>query len=200
MKQAAKAVLRFLGFLCALPWIIYCRVGRAVRVGDLTYAHAIQALAGVPGMMGNIIRSAFYHALLGSPLDLDIHYGSMITHRETRIGHRVWIGLYCVIGTADIGDDVLIASRVSILSGKNQHGISDPDLPYSRQPGTFESVTIAEGAWLGEGVVVMDHVGRRSIIGAGSVVTRAVEDGMIAVGNPARVVRPVIADTTDQVD
>ncbi len=62
----------------------------------------------------------------------------------------------------------------------------------NRQPLTTKGdVVIENDAWLGFGVVVLSgvHIGEGAIIGAGSVVTRDVPEGAIAVGNPARVVR-----------
>jgi maltose O-acetyltransferase len=54
-------------------------------------------------------------------------------------------------------------------------------------------ITIGSGAWLGGGAIVCPGVtiGRDSVIGAGSVVTRDVPGGVLAVGNPVRVVRSV---------
>ena len=54
-------------------------------------------------------------------------------------------------------------------------------------------VKICDGAWLGGGVIVLPGVtiGRNSVIGAGSVVTRDVPDNCVAVGNPCRVIKTV---------
>lgn len=52
-------------------------------------------------------------------------------------------------------------------------------------------VTIGEGSEIGVGAIVSNNVkiGKRCLIGAGSVVTKDIPDGMIAYGNPCRVVR-----------
>ena len=52
-------------------------------------------------------------------------------------------------------------------------------------------VTVGAGAWLGEGVKVLDgvHIGDRAVIGAGAVVRSDVPDGATAVGIPARVLK-----------
>ncbi|MBN6777527.1 hypothetical protein JRG19_03045 [Pseudoclavibacter alba] len=54
-----------------------------------------------------------------------------------------------------------------------------------------EPITIEDGCWLGGGVIVCPGVtiGRRSVIGAGAVVTRDIPPFSLAVGNPARVIR-----------
>jgi acetyltransferase-like isoleucine patch superfamily enzyme len=50
-------------------------------------------------------------------------------------------------------------------------------------------VRIGEGAWIGSAAVVMADVGRHSVVGAGSVVTKPIPDGVVAAGVPARVIR-----------
>ena len=54
-------------------------------------------------------------------------------------------------------------------------------------------VVIKSGVWLASGVTVCGGVtiGENSVIGAGSVVTKDIPSGVVAVGNPCRVLRPV---------
>ena len=63
----------------------------------------------------------------------------------------------------------------------------------SINPGAILSgnVTVGEGTEIGSGAVLSNNisVGKRCLIGAGSVVTRDIPDGMIAFGNPCKVVR-----------
>lgn len=56
-------------------------------------------------------------------------------------------------------------------------------------------ITIGDNVWLGGGAIVLPGVtiGDNSVIGAGSVVTKDVPANVVALGNPARVVRPVEA-------
>jgi maltose O-acetyltransferase len=52
-------------------------------------------------------------------------------------------------------------------------------------------VTIGDDTWIGGNVTILPgvHIGADVVIGAGSVVTRDIPDGVIAVGNPCRVLR-----------
>lgn len=54
-------------------------------------------------------------------------------------------------------------------------------------------IAIGDGVWLGGGVIVLPGVtiGENTVVGAGAVVTRDLPDGVVAVGNPARVIREV---------
>lgn len=52
---------------------------------------------------------------------------------------------------------------------------------------------IGDDAWIGGGAIILPgvHIGARSVIGAGSVVTRDVPSDVFAAGNPCRVIRPI---------
>ncbi len=93
------------------------------------------------------------------------------------------IGAFSILGCVNLGREVLVASRVSITSGKNQHYDKKGNAAKEQ---ILEPVSIGEASWIGEGAVVMANVGRRCIISAGSVVTKDAPDDIIAVGNPAR--------------
>ncbi|MFR5466356.1 MAG: hypothetical protein ACLTHR_12100 [Agathobacter rectalis] len=52
-------------------------------------------------------------------------------------------------------------------------------------------VFIDDGVWIGNDVIILPnvHIGKKSIIGAGSVVTKNIPEFCIAVGNPAKVIK-----------
>ena len=88
-----------------------------------------------------------------------------------------------------IGRRVEIAPRCAFQSF--DHGMA-PERPIGEQPLTTKGpIIIEDDAWLGHGVIVLSgvRIGKGAVIGAGSVVTRDVPAGAIAVGVPARVVR-----------
>lgn len=54
-------------------------------------------------------------------------------------------------------------------------------------------ITVGDNVWFGAGVTVLPGVtiGSNTVIGAGSVVNRDIPDGVVAVGNPCRVLRKI---------
>lgn len=104
----------------------------------------------------------------------------------------VLINYNCVIldtSPVNIGAGVFIAPGVCIACPG--HAI----LPSQRAEGigTSEPITIEDGVWIGANATVCGGVtiGKGSIIGAGSVVTKDIPEGVIAVGNPCKVLRKI---------
>ncbi|WP_350356240.1 acyltransferase [Cohnella hashimotonis] len=114
------------------------------------------------------------------------------------IGRRCSVQAYSNIvgyGTADrpdglitIGDDVRIASHAVIVAGN--HRFEDSDRPIRTQGIEFAPITIENDVWIAGRVNITAGVtvGRGSVIGGGSVVTRDIPPYSIAVGVPARVI------------
>jgi maltose O-acetyltransferase len=55
-------------------------------------------------------------------------------------------------------------------------------------------IEIGSDVWIGGGAIICPgiRIGSRSVIGAGSVVTRDVADGVFAAGNPCRMIREIL--------
>jgi acetyltransferase-like isoleucine patch superfamily enzyme len=102
------------------------------------------------------------------------------------------MGAYCVIGHARIGDHVMMASRISIPSGKRQH--IDESGKLSSEP-RFESVAVGRGSWIGEGAIIMANVGEHCIVSAGAVIVNEMPGSSLLAGNPATVVKALNAGT-----
>lgn len=114
---------------------------------------------------------------------------------------NIMIGNNCYIGfgfsalcsskaNIRIGDRVLFASNV-IVTNEN-HGINpEIETPYMNQELTAKDVSIGDGSWIGEKACILSGVsiGKKCIIGAGSIVTKSIPDYCIAVGNPARIIK-----------
>ncbi|MBK6935738.1 MAG: acyltransferase [Chitinophagaceae bacterium] len=114
------------------------------------------------------------------------------TDARLTIGDGTYIGRFCHIyatSKIEIGRKVLIADKVYLSD--NLHGHSDIDLPVIDQPvQQTNPVLIGDGAWLGENVCVIGaSVGKNSVIGANSVVTKDIPDFCVAVGAPASIIK-----------
>jgi len=115
-----------------------------------------------------------------------------------KIGKNVQINDYVHITGIDsviIEDNVLIASKVYIsdclhgnYTGEQQ---SSPVEIVKDRKLSHKPVLIKENAWLGDNVSILPGVvvGRNSIIGANSVVSKSIPDNTIAVGAPAKVIK-----------
>ena len=88
-----------------------------------------------------------------------------------------------------IGKNVLTADKVYISD--NSHSFDDPTIPIMHQQiKQLNEVFIGDGSWIGENVCIIGaSVGKHSIIGANSVVTKDIPDYSIAVGSPAIVIK-----------
>lgn len=88
-----------------------------------------------------------------------------------------------------VGDKVMFGPNVTISTASHpiEPELRAKGLQYNRD------VYIGENAWIAANVVIVPgvHIGKNTVIGAGSVVTKDIPDGVVAVGNPCRVLRPV---------
>ena len=109
-----------------------------------------------------------------------------------KIGNNSSIGPYCYIGCSgniEIGSNVMISPRVSIYS--ENHVFENPSLPMIDQGVARSFVIIEDDCWIASHSVVLAgvRIGRGSVVGAGSIVTKDVPPFSIVAGNPARVVK-----------
>ena len=112
------------------------------------------------------------------------------------IGDRTIIGLgNTVIGPVNIGNDVMFAQNI-VVSAMN-HGYEDITIPPSKQKDIIKLITIEDEVWIGANCVITIGVtvGKHSIVGAGSVVTKDIPPYCIAVGNPAKVIKKYNSET-----
>ena len=113
-------------------------------------------------------------------------YGSHI-----HLGTRVFFNFNCmVLDVCDvhIGDYTLFGPGVQILTPLHP---MDADLRRTQEYG--KPIEIGADVWVGGGALILAgvHVGSRTIIGAGSVVTRDIPENVFAAGNPCRVIRKI---------
>lgn len=137
-------------------------------------------------------RQRLLAALLGSlgdgveirpPLLCD--YGTQL-----HVGLRTFVNVGLValdVAPIRIGADVQVGPQVQLLTPTHP---LDPELRRAKWEAAAP-IAIGDNAWLGGGVVVCPGVtiGEGTVVGAGAVVTRDLPARVLAVGNPARVVR-----------
>lgn len=117
-------------------------------------------------------------------------YGSNIT-----VGDNFFANYNLVIldvAPVTIGDNVFVAPNVAIYTAGHP-------VHYKARNSAYEygiPITIGNDVWIGGNVVICPgvRIGSRSVIGAGSVVTRDIPDDVIAAGNPCRVIREITDD------
>ncbi len=131
--------------------------------------------------------------LLGSGGDSDwmqppfyCDYGSNIY-----LGERVYFNFNCVVldvCEVKIGDFTFFGPAVQIYTGTHP---LNAELRRTQEFG--KPVSIGSDVWVGGGAIILPGVtiGSKTVIGAGSVVTRDIPDGVVAAGNPCRIIREI---------
>lgn len=112
-------------------------------------------------------------------------WNNTIVDYGCHIGDRVKIHSGCYVAQfSTLEDDVFLAPGASLAN--DPHPGSDTHL-------CMRGPTIKAGAQIGMNATILPFVtiGERALVGAGAVVTKDVPPGMIVVGNPARILKPV---------
>jgi acetyltransferase-like isoleucine patch superfamily enzyme len=117
---------------------------------------------------------------------------------NVNIGSQTIIGIgNVIIGPVTIGNNVMFAQNI-VASGLN-HGYMDVTIPPSKQHVVSKPIYISDDVWIGANSVITAGVsiGKHSIIGAGSVVTKDIPEFCVAVGNPAKIIKRYNAVTNE---
>ncbi len=135
-----------------------------------------------------IVNSYGDNANLLPPFVCD--YGSNMHIGEASVVNHS--GVFIDTSKIDIGKHALIGPKAGLYCAVHPYDIE------ARNAGMecAKPITIGDGAWLGGRVTVVPGVtiGKHSVIGTGSVVTRDIPDDVVAVGNPCRVIRKITED------
>ncbi len=113
-------------------------------------------------------------------------YGSNIL-----LGERVFFNFNCVVldvCEVRIGDFTLFGPAVQIYTATHPMNAE-----LRRKQEFAKPIVIGSDVWVGGGAIICPgvHIGSKSVIGAGSVVTREIPEGVFAAGNPCRVIRGI---------
>lgn len=155
-----------------------CQVLNATREGDLEVRRSL---------LQQLFRNGGDTVWMQPPFYCD--YGSNI-----RLGHRVYFNFNCVVldvCPVTIGDFTLFGPAVQIYTAMHPLNAA-----LRRKQEYGKPVEIGSDVWVGGAAVICPGVkiGDRSVIGAGSVVTRDIPAGVFAAGNPCRVIREISED------
>lgn len=105
----------------------------------------------------------------------------LVIGKTTSVGRNSYLDTR---GTIIIGDNVSISPDVKIITG--QHDLNSNDFKYISSP-----VEIDDYVWIGSGAIILPGVrlGKGSVVAAGSVVTKNVENYSVVGGNPAKILK-----------
>jgi len=136
-------------------------------------------------LIKELIPSASRSVTIEPPFYCD--YGSNII-----LGEKIFFNFNCVIldvALVKIGSGVLFGPNVQIYTAT--HPLSANERKTGLESG--KAIEIGDDVWIGGGAIVCPGVkiGKRSVIGAGSVVTRDIPSEVFAAGNPCRVLRQI---------
>jgi len=158
---------------------------RAVKLADDYRKADVAADPNAREILEELVGSLGKDAHINPPFVVD--YGANL-----HLGDRTFINFNLTaldVAAITIGEDCLLGPNVQLLT---------PTHPIDPQPRrdkleAAEPITIGDNVWLGGGVIVCPGVsiGDNSVIGAGSVVTKDIPANVVAVGNPARVIRSI---------
>lgn len=134
-------------------------------------------------ILNQLIPNLHPTAEIRAPLYVD--YGTNIT-----VGPGTFLNFGCVlldVAPITIGADVQIATNVQLLTPTHP-------LDAAQRRAKWEAakpITLGDNVWLGGGVIVLPGVtiGENTVVGAGAVVTKDLPPNVLAVGNPARIIR-----------
>lgn len=107
------------------------------------------------------------------------------------LGERVFFNFNCVVldvARVTVGDYTLFGPAVQIYTAT--HPL---DAELRRRQEFAKPIEIDSDVWIGGGAILCPgvNIGARAVIGAGSVVTRDIPEGVFAAGNPCRVIRVI---------
>lgn len=109
---------------------------------------------------------------------------------DITIGDYTRIGISnIVIGPVNIGNHVIIAQNV-VISALN-HNYEDITQPIDKQGVNTQAIKIEDEVWIGANSVVLQgvNIGKHSIIGAGSTVTKDIPPYSLCIGSPAKIIK-----------
>lgn len=156
---------------------------RAARLTERYNATPAEDQPARDALLKELLAEVGEDVVVRQPLRADYGY-------QTTVGPRTfanWGLILADVARITIGADVQIGPNVQLLTPTH------PLEPGPRRDKweAAEPITLGDNVWLGGGVIVCPGVtiGENTVVGAGAVVSRDLPANVVAVGNPARVIR-----------
>jgi bifunctional UDP-N-acetylglucosamine pyrophosphorylase/glucosamine-1-phosphate N-acetyltransferase len=154
-----------------------CRIGPGSHIEDSDIGDRCTvrySMVEASTLESDVDMGPYSHLRPGSYICEGAHIGNFAEVKSSKLGKRTKMGHHSYIGDADVGNDVNIGAGTITANydGKNKH-----------------STVIGDGAFIGTDTMLVApvRIGAGARTAAGSVVTRDVPDGMMAIGAPARI-------------
>jgi len=152
--------------------------------------------------LGRNVRLGKFINLYGCEIGDDCKIGAFVEiQKNARVGNRCKISSHSfVCEGVSVEDGVFIGHGVVFINDTYPRATNDNGALQTESDWKVECTIVKSGALIGSGAVILSRVviGENAIVGAGSVVTHDVPANCIAAGNPARVIRTLIAQLEEQ--
>jgi UDP-2-acetamido-3-amino-2,3-dideoxy-glucuronate N-acetyltransferase len=156
----------------------YCRIAPDVKLGQ------------------NVAIHAFVN-LYGCSIGDDSRVGAFVEiQKNACIGRNVKVSSHTFICEGvTIEDDVFVGHNVSFINDKYPRATTESGAPQTESDWSVIKTVVKRGASIGTSSTILCGItiGENAVIGAGSVVTHDVPANAIVAGNPARMMRKVVA-------
>lgn len=186
----SKRLQTIQSILGILTWPIVWPLAMITKRSEILFRTVSEFIALIPYFPGVIIRYEYYRfALKSFGKNVLIEFGTVFIYPDIEVGNNVLIGRFNIIHHCDFGDYVLAGERCTFLSGSRQHRFDDASTPIALQGGQKKRIRMNDNCWIGSHCVVMESIESGSIVAAGSVVQKPVEEMSIVGGVPAKLIR-----------
>lgn len=156
----------------------YCRIAPDVKLGQNVAIHAFVNLYGCS--IGDNSR-------VGAFVEIQ---------KNAHIGRNVKVSSHTfVCEGVTIEDDVFVGHNVSFINDKYPRATTEGGAPQTETDWSVIKTVVKRGASIGTSSTILCGItiGENAVVGAGSVVTHDVPANAIVAGNPARLMRKVVA-------